>query len=210
VIQRSESGHESKGSNGLSEALTSSILLHRPGAAAAQGGAAAARRLRELVDAHFTFVWRSLRRAGVSEADADDATQRVFLTVSRRLAEIRPGAEKAFIYSVVQGEAGHLRRSYQRRGEVGAEQIEDRSTGRPRPDELAGRRQALQHVRAVLGAMDEVLRSVFVLFEIEEMSCQEIARTLGIPLGTVKSRLQRAREDFTARISEAKLAGSSR
>ena len=172
--------------------------------------AQAGRQLRELVNTHYAFVWRTLRRGGVAESDADDAAQRVFLTVSRRLSEIRPEAERAFIYSVVQGEAGHLRRSYKRRAEVGAEQLEDRSTGRPRPDDLAGRRQALSYVCTVLDAMDEPLRSVFSLFEVEEMSCQEIASALGIPVGTVKSRLQRAREDFKSRITELKLAQTRR
>lgn len=192
------------------QSLTSSLIRTAPKARSTDSAVAAARQLRQLVDAHYPFVWRALRRAGVAESDADDATQRVFLTVSRRLSEIRPGAERAFIYSVVQGEAGHLRRSYKRRAEVGAEQLEDRSTGRPRPDEIAGRRQALSHVGAVLDAMDESLRSVFALFEIEEMSCQEIASALGIPVGTVKSRLQRAREDFKSRITELRLAQTRR
>lgn len=167
------------------------------------------RRLRELVDAHLAFVWRTLRRAGVSEADADDAAQRVFLTVSRRLDEIRAGAERAFIYSVAQGEASHVRRSYRRRAEVGQEPLEDRSTGRPRPDEVAGRQQALDHARRVLADMDEPLRQVFVLFEVEDLSCREIATLLGIPLGTVKSRLLRARGSFRARIGELRLARSA-
>lgn len=167
------------------------------------------RRLRALVDAHLAFVWRTLRRAGASEADAEDAAQRVFLTVSRRLHEIRPGSERAFIYTVAQGEASHLRRSYKRRAEVGPESLEERSTGRPRPDELVNRREALGHARRVLDEMDEALRQVFVLFEVEDLSCQEIAGLLGIPLGTVKSRLLRARESFRARIGELRLARSS-
>jgi RNA polymerase sigma-70 factor, ECF subfamily len=176
---------------------------------AAQACPDSSRRLRQLVDAHFPFVWRTLRRGGVSEADADDAAQRVFLTLSRRLAEIRPGAERAFIYAVAQGEASHLRRSYKRRAEVGQEPLEDRSTGRPRPDELVARGQALSHARRVLDDMEEPLRQVFVLFEVEDLSCQEIANVLSIPLGTVKSRLLRAREGFRARMAELSLTRSS-
>jgi len=188
---------------------TSSLLAVSKPEPAPQLCPDSSRRLRDLVDAHLAFVWRTLRRAGVSEADADDAAQRVFITVSRRLDEIRSGAERAFIHSVARGEASHLRRSYKRRAEVGQETIEDRSTGRPRPDELVGRQQALGHAHRVLDEMDEALRQVFVLFEVEDLSCQEIASLLGIPLGTVKSRLSRARESFRARIGELRLARSA-
>ena len=166
------------------------------------------RRLRHLVDNYFSFAWRTLRRAGVSEADADDGAQRVFLTVARRLEGIRPGAERAFIHAVATREAGHLRRSYRRRGEVGQEAMEDRSTGRPRPDDVASRNQALSYVAEVLDDMEDSLRCVFVLYEVEELSCAQIAETLGLPLGTAKSRLRRARADFQERIAELRLARS--
>lgn len=166
-------------------------------------------RLRKMVGDHFDFIWRSLRRNGVREGDVDDLVQRVFLTASRRLAEIRPGAERAFLFAVALREAGHVRRSYRRRGEVGAEALADQSTGAPRPDELVGQRQGLQVIDAVLESMDDDLRTVFVLFEVEEQSAQQIAELLDIPLGTVKSRLRRARQDFAARVRDLQGAPAS-
>jgi RNA polymerase sigma-70 factor (ECF subfamily) len=82
---------------------------------------------------------------------------------------------------------------------VGAEALLDKSTGALRPDELAGRQQALQLVSAALDEMEEELRAVFVLCDVEELSSTEVAEALDIPVGTVKSRLRRAREDFAAR-----------
>lgn len=158
-----------------------------------------AARLQRLVGQHFDFIWRSLRRLGVREGDVDDLTQRVFLTVARRLSEIRPGAERAFLFATAAREASHARRSYQRRGEVGTEAIADKSTGGLRPDDLAGRREALAFVESVLQEMDDDLRVVFVLFELEEMSAWQIAKLLDIPVGTAKSRLRRARADFNLR-----------
>jgi RNA polymerase sigma-70 factor (ECF subfamily) len=155
--------------------------------------------LRALVDRHFAFVWRCLSRAGVPEGDNDDVIQRVFLTASRKLDEIRPGAERAFLYAVASREAGHLRRTHRRRGEVGQEALLDRSTGALRPDELVGRRQALAQVSSVIEQMDDELRAVFLLCEVEELSSSEAAEALDIPVGTVKSRLRRAREAFATK-----------
>jgi RNA polymerase sigma-70 factor (ECF subfamily) len=158
-----------------------------------------AEKLRRLVDRNFAFVWRCLRRTGILEADTDDAVQRVFLTAARRLADIRAGAERSFLFALARGEAGHLRRSYRRRAEVGSDAMLDKSTGALRPDEVAGRQQALNFVSAVLEQMEEDLRTVFVLCEVEGLSSGEVAEALSIPVGTVKSRLRRAREDFAAR-----------
>jgi RNA polymerase sigma-70 factor (ECF subfamily) len=160
---------------------------------------AAAARLRTLVDQHLAFVWRCLHRIGTPEADIDDVLQRVFLTAARKLADIQPGAERSFLFAVARREAGHLRRSHRRRGEVGQEAILDKSTGALRPDELVGRQQALAFVSSVLEQMDEALRLVFLLCDVEELSSGEAAEALGIPVGTVKSRLRRAREDFVSR-----------
>jgi RNA polymerase sigma-70 factor (ECF subfamily) len=159
----------------------------------------AALQLRRLVDEHFAFVWRCLQRVGTPEADIDDVLQRVFLTAARKLSDIQPGAERSFLFAVARREAGHLRRSYRRRGEVSQEAILDKSTGALRPDELAGRQQALAFVSSVLEQMDEDLRMVFLLCDVEELSSIEAAEALGIPVGTVKSRLRRAREDFALR-----------
>lgn len=168
-------------------------------------------RLTRMVADHFDFIWRLLRRNGVPEGDADDLTQRVFLTAARRLHDIRPAAERAFLFSVAVGEAGHLRRTYRRRGEVSVEALaEATTTGSQRPDELAGKREALAFVDTIIQEMPDDLRIAFVLFEIEELSGQQVAALLEIPIGTAKSRLRRAREDFSLRVSSLRSPLSSK
>src|SRR3954471_7434954 len=124
----------------MTELGTNSTSGNEPFAPSARPAEA---RLRRMVGDHFDMIWRSLRRFGVREADIDDLIQRVFLTASRRLAEIRPGAERAFLFAVAIREAGHVRRSYRRRAEVSEEAIADKSTGKLRPDDLLGRSEAL-------------------------------------------------------------------
>lgn len=169
------------------------------GASKPNGGEAS---IEQLVGAHFDFIWRNLKRLGVREGDVDDLTQKVFLTAARKMDSMRPGAERAFLYAIALREAGHARRTYRRRGEESAEDaLEDRSTGGLRPDEQVDRENAKRVISQVLDGMEEELRMVFVLFEVEEMTAAEIAELLDIPVGTAKSRLRRAREVFSDRTS---------
>src|SRR5207237_10217304 len=66
----------------------------------------------------------------------------------------------------------------------------------PGPDELLDELRAHAILRDVLDSIPVDLRVVFVLFEIEEMTLKEVAALLDIPMGTVGSRLRRARESF--------------
>lgn len=161
--------------------------------------------LRQLVDQHFDFVWRWLRRMGLSAADADDATQRVFLVASERLEEIRPGAERAFLRGVALRVASHARRAQRRRPEDPQEDLGHVPwDAGPSVEEALATRDALRLLDALLEGMELELREVFVLTEIEEMPSPAIATLLDIPEGTVKSRLRRAREDFEKRAARVR------
>lgn len=157
-----------------------------------------AEQLRALVDGHLDFIGRSLRRLGVPEGDVDDATQQVFLVASRRLDEIKAGSEKSFLFGVALRTAADVRRSRRRRaavveeGREGADAVEESAS----PEQIASERQARALLDEVLNAMPLETRTVFVLFELEELTMSEIAHTLEIPQGTVASRLRRAREEF--------------
>ena len=162
--------------------------------------AAHARRLSLLVREHFAYVWRLLRRVGLPEGDADDAAQQVFLTASRRLESIQAGSERAFLYRTALHTASKLRRTVQRRREDPADELE------LPPEELAmeellDRRRARDMLDSILEAMSLDLRVVFVLYEVEGLSSTEIAEVVQVPLGTVASRLRRAREDFESRVA---------
>jgi len=158
-----------------------------------------ATRLRLLVGEHLDFAWRSLRRLGLSGASADDAVQRVFLVLSERLADVRQGSERAFLFRTAMHVASSERRALARRREVllGDATAEAPDTA-PRADDQIVTHQERRVLEELLQEMAMDVRAVFVLFELEELSTAEIAATLEIPMGTVSSRLRRAREQFHA------------
>jgi RNA polymerase sigma-70 factor (ECF subfamily) len=155
--------------------------------------------LAALVEQHADFVWRSLRRLGVPDAAADDATQQVFLVAQSKLDAIRSGRERSFLFGVVMNTAAHVRRSFARRREVDDSQVSIMADPAPLPDAVLDERRARALLDTVLEEMELDLRTVFVMSELEEMPMAEIATVLEVPSGTVASRLRRAREDFRER-----------
>ena len=157
-------------------------------------------RLRRMVDDYFDFVARVLRNAGTPVAEIDDEVQRTFITVARRLDDVRPGAERSFLLRTALNVAAHARRSVARRREVLSEHLPEVEDSRATPEEIAGQRRARELLDRVLDDMEPDLRTVFVLYEFEELRMVEIAEVLAIPQGTVASRLRRARADFRERV----------
>jgi RNA polymerase sigma-70 factor (ECF subfamily) len=170
-------------------------------AAAAASESEAGGRLGVLVREHFAYIWRLCRRLGLPEADADDAAQQVFITASRRVSDIRAGSERSFLYGVAVNTAAKWREARARRKEDPEAELERIEASAPSVEELLDRRNARLLLDALLDAMPLELRVVFVLYEIEQQSAPEIAEALELPLGTVASRLRRAREDFAARLA---------
>ncbi len=158
-------------------------------------------RLRALFEAHFDFVWRSLRRLGLPEHVADDASQRVFVVAGRRLADIEPGRERAFLFRTALRVACSERRTIGRRREVLCDEPPETGESAAQPDELLDQRRARELLDRVLQSLPLDRRTVLVLFEFEGLSLDEIAESLGIPRGTAASRLRRAREEFSDALS---------
>lgn len=159
-------------------------------------------RFATLVREHTDFVWRVLRRLGLSASDADDATQRVFMIANSRLQSIEPRRERAFLYGTARRVLANVRRGERRRREDDASCPEDAVAEAPLPDALVERRRELAFLDDLLRRLPEPLRRVLVLSEIEQQSAPEIAAFEGIPVGTVASRLRRARAAFHALLAE--------
>jgi RNA polymerase sigma-70 factor (ECF subfamily) len=163
-------------------------------------------RMRSLVDDNVHFVARTLRKGGVPHADLDDEVQRTFIIAARRIEDVRLGAERSFLFQVARNTASHARRTLARRREFPSDDLPERSEPLGTPEDLAVRKQMRALLEAALGSIDESLQAVFVLYELEGMDSLEIAATLGIPRGTVASRLRRARTQLRRSLAAVEVA----
>jgi len=153
-------------------------------------------RVRSMVDSYFSFVWRSLCHLGVPDADAEDASQQVFLIAASKIDLIESGSEKAFLFGTAVRIASRARRTRTRRRETSVAQHQESPDAGLSPEELVDQSRARALLDEALDAMDPEVRAVFVLFEIEQLSKSEVSAALGIPAGTVASRVRRARDEF--------------
>jgi RNA polymerase sigma-70 factor, ECF subfamily len=159
-------------------------------------------RLSELVRQHLGFTWRCLRRLGLSVTEADDAVQHVFLVLGRRLSVVVPGSERAFLFaSAVRIAASTKRKIERRREELGVSLDALELGSAPDPEALLEQRRARELLDTVLCQMSLEQRTVLVLSEMEQLTAPEIAELLQVPLGTVASRLRRARAEFNRRLA---------
>jgi RNA polymerase sigma-70 factor (ECF subfamily) len=165
-------------------------------------------RLSAIAEAHFAWLWRLLRRLGVHPSDVEDAAQQVFLVVSRRLSVIEKGSEQSFLFGVALRVSIEFRRV---RRDVPTEEVEvDARKSSPGMEDLVDQHRAREVLAEILDGMPLELRTVFILFELEQMTKTEISNIVGIPEGTVVSRLRRAREVFENRVKQRKAASDFR
>ena len=156
-------------------------------------------RFRRIAIQNLDFVWRCLRRMGIPPSDVDDAVQQVFLVVASKLSAIAVESERAFLFGTASRIAANMGRHVRRRQHAitGFAQTEWRDA--PSPEDMSDMLRARVVLDRILAEMPTTLREVFVLFELEELGIAEVADVLSIPIGTVGSRLRRAREDFRSR-----------
>jgi RNA polymerase sigma-70 factor (ECF subfamily) len=148
-------------------------------------------RLSAMFEAHHNLVWRTLRRYGLDAETAADVGQQAYVVAIERVSDIWPGSERAFLV----GTALRLsRRLRQKASRFAADMdVERLNPDLAHPEARASTLELLDHV---LAQLDPTLVEVFVLCDVEGFSAPEISQALEIPVGTVASRLRRAREQF--------------
>ncbi len=155
-----------------------------------------------LVDAYYRSVYNTAYRMLGAESAASDATQATFLKVYEALESFRGDASfSTWLYRITMNVClDDLRRRRNEPQSLTAEDDEGEPTGeRDLPDESdeparsAEQKELQRLVHEAIGRLPEDFRTVIVLYDIRGLSYQDIGEALDIPLGTVKSRLNRAR-----------------
>lgn len=153
----------------------------------------------ELVELYQNKVYSLALRMCGSPEDAGDVAQEAFLAAWRGLPSFRGDAEFAtWLYRLTSNAAiDYLRRTKHQRGEASLDDDTLRLTIRdsaPSPQKKAEGMELRQAVAAGMDRLHEGHRQALVLRELQELSYEEIAQVLDVDLGTVKSRISRARK----------------
>ncbi|MBM3472748.1 MAG: sigma-70 family RNA polymerase sigma factor [Armatimonadetes bacterium] len=159
----------------------------------------------QLIEPHVGRLYNYLARMVGDPADAEDLTQDVILRAHRAIGSFRGGATfQTWLYRIATNIAvDALRRRGRRNARVtslddplqaeqGLVAREVRDTQRD-PQRLAEASELIEQVQNAIAELSPKLRAVVVLFDIQGLTYDEIAQTLRLPLGTVKSRLFNAR-----------------
>lgn len=149
----------------------------------------------EVVRTHSARVYRLAYRLSGNQHDAEDITQEVFIRVFRSLENYTPGTFEGWLHRITTNLfLDTARRKARIRFEGFSDSADDRIQGRePSPAQAYDDRHFDADVQQALDALPADFRAPVVLCDIEGLSYEEIAATLGIKLGTVRSRIHRGR-----------------
>jgi RNA polymerase sigma-70 factor (ECF subfamily) len=167
----------------------------------------------ELTKSHTRRVYSLCYRFTGNSSQAQDLTQEVFLRVFRTLKSFRAG-EGSFTTWLTRLTRNllidHYRRTRSDRATDSIEEqlpmLEERTALSARTDGLLAGREASEVLQAALQRLSPELRETVILRDLEEMEYREIAQTLSVPEGTVKSRLNRGRAELARVLRRQRVA----
>jgi RNA polymerase sigma-70 factor (ECF subfamily) len=160
-----------------------------------------------LVQTLHADLYRYAYRLTGSVADAEDLTQQAFLLAQEKLHQLRdPAAARAWLFAILRN--AYLK-STRRRVPISAASID------LNVDEIPGEEGLIEAIdtarlQAALNELADPFKLVLLLFYFEECSYREIAQRLELPIGTVMSRLARAKSQLRARLLEAEHTAGGR
>src|SRR5256885_4247957 len=154
----------------------------------------------EIVREHSTRVYRLAFRLTGNPHDAEDLTQEVFVRVFRSLSNYQPGTFEGWLHRITTNLfLDQARRRQRIRFEGLAEDAAERLTGpEPTPAQAYDDKNLDADVEAALDGLAPDYRAAVVLCDIEGLSYEEIAATVGVKIGTVRSRIHRGRAQLRA------------
>lgn len=155
--------------------------------------------LHDLIDAHYQGLYRYAYRLTGSSADAEDLTQETFGKALARLGQLREkDRAKGWLYRILRNAYLHRVRDDRRAKVIPLDGVVD--VAKPEADPLSWEIEP-GRLQDVMSELDEAFRTPLILFYFEEFSYKEIAEQLDLPIGTVMSRLARAKAYMKDRLS---------
>ena len=152
--------------------------------------------LPSLIERHYAAVYRFAYRLTGSVADAEDLTQQAFLTAQQKLEQLRdPERSGGWLYAIVRNT--YLKQCRATRGidSASLEDVPEPVAAGPLNTEIDA-----EVLQSALNEMPEAFRTPLILFYFDEFSYKEIAEQLDVPIGTIMSRLSRAKRVLRSRL----------
>jgi RNA polymerase sigma-70 factor (ECF subfamily) len=157
--------------------------------------------IRKLIEAHYEALFRYAFRLSGSASDAEDLTQETFGKAMSRLDQLRePDRAKAWLFRILRNAYLHRVRNEKRHKTVSLDAVGDVPQGVPEDGKLEVDPAKLQEA---LNDLDETFRTPLVLFYFEDFSYRDIAEQMDLPIGTVMSRLARAKVYLRTRLTSS-------
>jgi RNA polymerase sigma factor (sigma-70 family) len=158
------------------------------------------RTFEEVVLPHLDAAFNYARWLTKSEADAEDVVQDAYVRALRFFSSLRSDDARSWLLTIVRNTwyGRFPRATAANQTTVYDDMTHDRPDESLDPEALVLQRQAVEKVQRAVKELPADFREVIVLRELEGLSYKEIAAVVGIPIGTVMSRLARARERLLA------------
>ncbi|WP_423785860.1 RNA polymerase sigma factor SigE [Hoyosella altamirensis] len=163
----------------------------------------------ELVREHADRVYRLAYRLSGNAHDAEDLTQETFIRVFRSLSSYQPGTFEGWLHRITTNLfLDMVRRRSRIRMEALPEDYERVPSGGPDPEQIYHDSRLDPHLQRALDGLAPDYRAAVVLCDIEGLSYEEIAATLGVKLGTVRSRIHRGRQALRENLRQMGVLGT--
>jgi RNA polymerase sigma-70 factor (ECF subfamily) len=161
-------------------------------------------RVQRLVDEHYVSLYRYAYRLSGSAADAEDLTQETFCKAQVNLGQLRdPGRAKSWLFCILRNVYLQKARAERKRHCVPLGDLNELPEPSPAPL-LPVEPEQLQQA---LNELPEGFRTPLILYYFKDFGYREIAQQMDLPLGTVMSRLARAKAHLRARLAGPAVAG---
>ena len=163
-------------------------------------------KVQELVEAHYSSLYRYAYRLSGSAADAEDLTQEAFCQAQAKLGQLRQWSRaRAWLFSILRNAYLHRVRAGKVENVISLNGLAELPERAPEPPAEVDS----ERLQQALNQLPEVFRTPIILYYFEDFSYRDIAEQMDLALGTVMSRLARAKAHLRARLLQPASAAAA-